>query len=97
MDNESALSQICTILCQIRDLDPGLGVKFTDQAIEKYVKCSQTAGAHLICPVCFFTDGSISSLLPPRQLQRDTYRRSLRCEVCAASIPIMSSSAQRVA
>lgn len=97
MDNESALSQICAILLQIRDLDPGLGVKLADQAIQHYVEFCKTARMHLACPVCFLTKGRISNLLPTHQFQTDMYRTNMKCEFCAASIPIMSMYAETMA
>lgn len=92
MDHETALSQICTMLYQIRDLDRNLGFRITDQVIQRYVEFSQNGSEHLACPVCFFAEGRVSNLFPPRLSELDKYSTHFICEYCSAGIPITPAS-----
>lgn len=97
MKQESVLSQICTTLRQIRDLDAGFGAKLTDQTIQEYMDICRTAGEHLACPICFLTKGRFSNLHPPCPFPITEHRKNLRCEFCAASIPIFYVPDKRAA
>lgn len=96
MDRDSALSQICRLLHDMRAADPPLRNKLTDAGIERYVAFCQGDAARLACPVCFLTKGRISYLLYPTPPRIFPNAQHLICEFCTTGIPI-STVSERVA